>query len=48
MVEKFFMMLERFLMKWLKEYDKFRVKQDRLYNSDFDKFILEVSNMENK
>ena len=31
-----------------KEYDKFRVKQDRLYNSDFDKFILEVSNMENK
>ncbi len=29
-----------------KEYDKFRVKQDRLYNSDFDKFILEVSNME--
>ena len=31
-----------------KEYDKFRVKQDRLYSSDFDKFILEVSNMENK
>ena len=31
-----------------REYDKFKVKQDRLYSSDFDKFILEVSNMENK
>lgn len=24
-----------------KEYDKFKIKQDRFYNSDFDKFILE-------
>lgn len=28
-----------------KEYDKFKIKQDRLYNSDFDKFISEVKNI---
>ena len=28
-----------------KEYDKFKVKQDRLYNSDFDKFLNEVDNI---
>ncbi len=27
------------------EYDKFRVKQDKLYNSDFDKFLNEVDNI---
>ena len=30
-----------------KEYDKFKVKQDRLYKSDFDNFIDEVSIIEN-
>lgn len=28
-----------------KEYDKFKIKQDRLYTSDFDKFISEVKNI---
>ena len=31
-----------------KEYDKFKIKQDKLYNSDFDKFMLETKNMNNK
>ena len=31
-----------------KEYDKYRLKQDKLYVSDFDKFIEEVKLIENK
>ena len=31
-----------------KEYDKYRLKQDKLYVSDFDKFIEEVKLLENK
>ncbi len=30
-----------------KEYDKFKVEQDKKYISDFDKFISEVNNLEN-
>ncbi len=30
-----------------KEYDKFRVKQDKLYKSDFDNFIIETKLIEN-
>ena len=30
-----------------KEYDKFRVKQDKLYKSDFDNFLNEVRIIEN-
>lgn len=29
-----------------KEYDKFKIKQDKLYNSDFDKFMLETKKYE--
>lgn len=28
--------------KIFKEYDKFRIKQDKLYESDFDKFIKKI------
>lgn len=28
-----------------KEYDKFKIKQDKFYNSDFDKFMLETKNI---
>lgn len=31
-----------------KEYDKFKIKQDKLYNSNFDKFMLETKNINNK
>lgn len=31
-----------------KEYDKYRLKQDKLYVSDFDKFIEEVKKLDNK
>ena len=31
-----------------KEYDKYRLKQDKLYVSDFDKFIKEVELLEVK
>ncbi len=29
-----------------KEYDKFKVKQDRLYESDFDKYLIELEKIE--
>lgn len=29
-----------------KEYDKFKIKQDNLYNSDFDKFMIETKKYE--
>lgn len=31
-----------------KEYDKFRIKQDKLYKSDFDEFLIESKQIENK
>lgn len=30
-----------------KEYDKFKIKQDKLYKSDFDKFLNEARVIEN-
>ena len=46
-------MLVRYLKKVAqelayKEYDKYRLKQDKLYVSDFDKFIKEVELLEVK
>ena len=31
-----------------KEYDKYRLKQDKLYVSDFDKFIEEIKLLEDR
>lgn len=31
-----------------KEYDKFKLKQDKLYNSDFDKFLNEIDSIDDK
>ena len=31
-----------------KEYDKYRVEQDKVYKSDYDKFIEEIKNLEDK
>ncbi len=33
--------------KALTEFEKYRIKQDKLYNSDFDKFLIEVDNIDN-
>ena len=46
-VKKYYIMLEKYrivLQKKLayKEYDKFKVKQDKLYKSDFDNFFNEA------
>ena len=30
-----------------KEYDKFKIKQDKIYKSDFDKFLCETKILEN-
>ena len=30
-----------------KEYDKYRLKQDKIYVSDYDKFIEEIKMLEN-
>ena len=44
MVEKFWRMLGQFARELAyKEYDKFRIKQDKIYNSDFDKFINQIN-----
>lgn len=33
--------------KALTEFEKYRIKQDKLFSSDFDKFMLETKNIEN-
>ena len=45
MLEKYRLVLQKKLA--YKEYDKFKIKQDKLYKSDFDNFLNEARIIEN-
>lgn len=52
MVKKYYVMQKKYLPKVAqelacKEYNKFKVKQDKLYKSDFDNFLNKARMIEN-